>query len=125
MVVTGSPDINGQKFEIIDLINQTHKNKFLSGIPLPPIRGSVYGLMNDSAPLICGGNHRKNIFIIGNSIKMSDHILIEKRCDAYGVILNKNTLWVVGGIGYNGNPSLRSEYLTFLCCHYAIFELLI
>ena len=111
-----------QKSEIIDLINpQPHvpekmcvysniKCNFLDDIPHRI--GSV-GAILQGQPIICGGykspNFCQDCFIIGQpSIKMN---MLNKRTSASSVVLNQNTLWIVGGRDGEFDHLCSTEYV--------------
>ena len=96
--MTGDLHKNGQKTEIVDLINL----KYSILDDTSKRWGAVGGLVKGQ-PLICGGHdgnsYLKNCVIFGQS--HSDSTLLEKRRGAACVSLNKTVLWVTGGRGDN------------------------
>ena len=96
LIVTGDPHKNGQKTEIIDLINL----KYSILDDTSKRWGAVGGLVKGQ-PLICGGHdgnsYLKDCVIFGQLHR--DSTMLEKRRGAACVSLNKTVLWVTGGRG--------------------------
>ena len=92
--------------EIVDLLNPNAKYQLLAN-NVPRVNYATGGLLQNS-PIVCGGfNWRfsKDCVVIGQpEMKM-----IEERDSAASVVLDQNTLWVVGG--YNGNRLCSTEFI--------------
>ena len=113
LVITGPPGRDAQEMAIIDLVNPDNKIELPSDIPIPCECGLVGGLLQGKG-IICGGGkyintyHSQDCFVIGQPSKD----ILQHRDFASSVVLNKTTLWVVGG--WNGISDLRSTELVTL-----------
>ncbi len=83
--------------------------------------GATGGLLFGSIPLICGGENEGDNVLDTCRIFMSEdgqwhHAgkLSMPRVFASSVVMDKNTLWVTGGIGINEDTSLSSEFLSLV-----------
>ena len=103
IVVNGHPlpfeKLKQNKIEIIDLSNPNFKCELPTDVPI--YYNSVRGLLQGK-PIFCGGFNTsndimQNCFVIGGkpSIKLQ---MLKKRVHASSVVLQKNILWVVGGL---------------------------
>ena len=105
---------NGQKSEIIDLVDPDFKCEIIHNIPA---RQGCLGAIIHNQILICGGanfqkrglNYFQDGFIIGNS---NIHVkMLQKRFKSSSVVFHESTLWIIGGS--NGLNSLYStEFLS-------------
>ena len=124
LVISGSPqNSNHQKLEVVDLFNPKLK-RFLKGDfgSLEQISSrtrSVGGVLKGH-PIICGGRNQKgtrqcetlqDCYDIRAQKKLSDLIL--KREAAASVVLDQDTLWIVGGhdsdVDSNSSEFVRLE----------------
>ena len=101
-----------KKYEIVDLLEPSTKYELLYD-NVPDVEFSVGGLLQKS-PIICGGDCNRIVtqdcVVIGQpTMNMK---MLEKRTEASSVVLNYNTLWIVGGVDGIGN--LYSRSMAFL-----------
>ena len=91
--------ISNQGYEIVNLINPMANYELLDVDNVPKVDGATGGLLQKS-PIVCGGidnnlDYPQECVVIGQPDKKIK--MLEKRSDAASVVLNKTTLWVVGG----------------------------
>ena len=119
----------GLKNEIIDLKNTDNQcDSLINSHNLTITSGAVGGVI-DEFPIICGGRNldgdaEQNCTIMKKERNIKFKML-EKRVDASCVLLNKTTLWIVGGTDlalsmHNstefikvGHPPIKGPYLPF------------
>jgi hypothetical protein len=108
LIVTGTPNDNGTKTEILDLDDPTNICTSMGDYPIK-VRYSVgAGLLNGSVPIICGGysDAFENPIVnacyvypfINNTPSME---LIDGRYHAAITKINETTLWITGGVANN------------------------
>lgn len=90
--------ISIKNYAIVDLFKPGSKYELLTE-NVPNVGWPVGGLIQNS-PLVCGGydNHwevLQDCVVIGQPTM--DLKMLEKRSEAACVVLNRNTLWIVGG----------------------------
>ena len=112
LVATGcGPKGYIQKIEVLhlpdsdsDILNQY----------IPARHGAISAVINNK-PIICGGNYYSEYFEDGFVLAQPQKKfkLTEKRADAASLLLNKNTLWVVGGESDLHVPLKTTEFIKF------------
>ena len=125
------------------LLNKAYVIKWSFGKPAPSpstvhvVYGCPLGALVQTSPMICGGYYdigkpTKDCIVIGepkNEMKM-----ILKRYNAASVVLNHDTLWIVGGQDENntqlrstefvkrGHPSVKGPDLPFTICNHSMIK---
>ena len=105
LITTGAPYKNGQKSEVIDLLNPNAICQFMTDFP-EQVTDATGGLIESTIPLICGGfspfkggwqigNQKQCWYMIGEFSYAIN--LIHDRHFSSSVILNKDVLWITGG----------------------------
>ena len=83
--------------EIVDFLNLNAKHQLLAN-NVPRVSGTTGGLLQNS-PIVCGGydgfNYQDCVVIGQPEMKTK---MIEKRQYAASVVLDQNTIWIVGSI---------------------------
>ena len=100
--------VSEKAHEIVDLLNPKANYELLT-TNIPRVKFATGGLLQKS-PIICGGWSNDDCVVIGKpEIEMK---IYEKRFNHASVLLDQNTLWLVGGNNENG--LLRStEFIKF------------
>ena len=97
LVTTGTPYKTGKHSEVIDLGNSEMICDLLPDFPIQT-KGSTGGLLNEFTPLICGGdNLNDKCYTIGQFEPLTE--LHSGPNYLQSVVLNTDTLWVVGHDG--------------------------
>ena len=122
LVTTGYPYENGQKTEIIDLVNDDNDDA-TKVLPFDFLkRDGLIGGFVQNQPLICGGEYHpeeryfRKCFILGRQqqeqpVANEKIMMLEQRSDAASIVINQNILWIIGGRDkYKIHPS--TEFLT-------------
>ena len=96
----------------MDLINPNTKYKILTDINVSNVSSAV-GCLVQKSLIICGGRYFNDDFhdcsVIGKSkMKME---MLEKRRSAAGVLLNYDTLWIVGGLDCDDIGLRTTEFI--------------
>ena len=94
------------KTELLDLTNQDHCDKHFQKYP-EIVSGATGGLLNQKQLMFCGGGRSGKIldqcYIYGQEERFKKGPKMQtKRFLASSVVINNRTLWVTGGVTYEG-----------------------
>ena len=112
LILTGSPDDEAKKIEVVDLKNP--QNSCTLPEEFPTRLAFATGGFTKDGPLLCGGrnqdtrSHSNACFTLkGFKFKEADVKLQTKRTSASAVVLPNGELWIQGG--FNGKNSLSTS----------------
>ena len=101
MILTGDPYENGEKGEVLDILD--HNNKVQTNIKTNKRYGAV-GCILKNDPLICGGKigyYGLNMQYFNDGFSATNNSanihMLEKRAHASGVLLSNGKIWIFGG----------------------------
>ena len=117
LILTGSPDDEAKKIEVVDLKNP--QNSCTLPEEFPTRLAFATGGFTKDGPLLCGGrnvdtNSKSNacFTLKGFKFKEADVKLQTKRSSASAVVLPNGELWIQGGFDGNSNKLSTSETMS-------------